>query len=112
MVRACFHVPEMSSSLVSLLLKKIAGVPDGVVRQLQSLAGFSVRNVYPPTRAKVAPKPKPADIHHSTFIAAFLAEIRHGMNDASVMCKYAVVELRTGLGIVERELPAYLQFHR
>ena len=54
----------------------------------------------------------PADIRLSTFIPAFLAVAEHGMPDAPVMCKYAVVELRKSLGNVERELRAYLQFHQ
>ena len=41
MARGCFHMPEeMYLSLVSLLLKKVAGVSQGMVRQLQSLPGF------------------------------------------------------------------------
>ena len=77
----------MSHSLVSLLFQKVAGVSDGVVRQLQFLSGFTVQDVHPPAPAGISPKPMPADIHSSTFIAAFLAVIDHGMKDAPVMCE-------------------------
>ena len=100
----------MSPSLVSLLLK-VVGVSDGVVRQLQSVPGFAVQDFHPPAQSGLVPKPMPADIYLSTFIAAFLAVIEHGMQDAPAMCMYPVGK-RKSLGNVERELRACLQFHR
>ena len=75
----------MSPSLVSLLLK-VVGVSDGVVRQLQSVPGFAVQDFHPPAQSGLVPKPMPADIHFSIFIAAFLAVIDHGTKDAPVVC--------------------------
>ena len=103
MARRCFHVSEeMSPSLVS----------DGVVRQLQSLSGFAVQEFHPPAPVGVPPKPMPADTHLSTFIAALLAVIERGVKDTRVTCKYTVGELRKRPGLVDRELRAYMQFHR
>ena len=42
--RGCFHVPEeLNTALLGLILKKVAGVPAEVVRQLQALSGCDVQ---------------------------------------------------------------------
>ena len=53
----------------------------------------------------------PAEIHFGTFIAAFMAVLEYGMEDAPVTCTHTVRSVRDALGKVERELLAYLQFH-
>lgn len=113
MARGCFHVQEqMTSGLLAILLKKVAGMSDSVTQQLQSLSGFAVQYVYPPAPAGVQLKPMPADIHPSKFIAVFLTDIEHGTNNALVMCNHTVSELRKHLDHVDSKLRVYLQFHR
>ena len=63
----------------------------------------------PPAPAGVPPKPMTADVHLSPFIIAFLVAVEHGMKDYPVMCRCTVGELRKNLGLVERELRAYLR---
>ena len=42
--RGFFHVPEeLNTALLGLILKKVAGVPAEVVRQLQALSGCDVQ---------------------------------------------------------------------
>lgn len=102
----------MTTGLLMIIPKKVAGVSDGVTRQLHFLSGFAVQDSHQPAPAEVPLKPTPADNNLSTLIATLLTVIEHGTSDAPVMCKHTFSELRKHLGHVECKLWAYLQFHR
>ena len=74
--RGGFHVPkELSRSLLGLILRKVAGVSDNVVRQFQPWGRWEVQTFYPPAPPGVTPRVLQAEIHFSRFIAAFMAVV-------------------------------------
>ena len=97
---------------MGIRLRKVARITDDVTRQLQSLLGVTVQDYHFPAPPGVPAKPVPADLHFSTSIGALLTVIDYGMDDAPVMCRHRVRELRQGLMAVEGRLRGYLQYHR
>ena len=112
MARGGFHVPaKLTSPLLVLILKKVAGVPAEVVRQLQTLSGWDVQAFCPSAPAGATPMVLPAELHFSNFMAAFMTVLEYGMEDAPPACTTTVATLRHSLDTVEKSVWTYLQFH-
>ena len=85
--RGGFHVfEETLSGILRQTLKRVAGVTDAVVTQLAAVEKFEVQSFCPPAPAGVTPLDMPADVRFRTFIAAFVASLKHGIDNAPPVC--------------------------
>ena len=98
LARGGFSVAEeLSSDLLCLIRKKIAGVSVACTKQLQALSEFAVEDFFPPAPAGEIPLVMPAEVHFRTFIAALMAVLEYGMGSAPELCKLRVANLRKAL---------------
>lgn len=96
MERGGFHVPkETSGGTLRRTFKRVAGITDVVVKQLEAMKIFEVQSFCPPAPAGVALVDMPTDVHFRTFIAALVAVLKHGMDNALPVCKDKVEGLKS-----------------
>ena len=94
--RGGFHVPkETSGGTLRRTLKRVAGITDVVVKQLEAMKIFEVQSFCPSAPAGVALVDMPTDVHFRTFIAALVAVLKHGMDNALPVCKDKVEGLKS-----------------
>ena len=110
--RGGLNVPEETSGgMLRQTPKRVAGVADAVVKQLAAMENFEVQAFCPPAPAGVAPVDMPADVHFRTFIAAFVAVLKHGMHNTPPVCKNKVEGLKLVLEAAESVVQKYLLRH-
>lgn len=112
-IRGSYHVPEeLSIDVFRYVLRRIAQVTQPVAEQLRSLSNFQLADFYPPLPPGGEPRPLPAEDHLSTFVAALLAVIDYGMENAPRTCISRVTFLRVELQAATSQVCSYLRYHR
>ena len=93
---------EINRALLLLVLDKVVHVSDKVITQLKALSEFAVEDFFPPVPAGETPAAMPADVHFTTFVAAFTESLEYGMEGAQAVCKNRVSNSRSELEAVQR----------
>ena len=93
-------VEELSSDLLSIILKRIVGVSVACTKQLQGLSEFAVKGFFHPAPVGDTPLAMPAEVHFRTSITTFMAVLEHGRGSAPELCKLRVANLRKALEAV------------
>ena len=113
LARGSFSESELSPDLLWLILKTIAGVSVACTKQLQGLSELVVEDFFSPAGVPAGETPleMPAEVHFSTFIAAFTSVLKYDMGSAPKLCKRRIAYLRKALEVVLGSVQDYLQFH-
>lgn len=112
-IRGSYHVPEqLSTEVLKQILRKIAHVNEQMAQQLREMANFDLKDFYPPMPAGCIPRPMAVEDHVSTFVAAVIAVVEHGTENAPPICTTRVDLLRVELQAAASQVSNYLSYHR